>query len=69
MCGCDDGSIMIMKNGEAIQCGRHHKGYVSQLISDEKGNIWSSGGDGSLIIWNHKALLKSLHNSDVTVRE
>lgn len=69
VCGCDDGSVLIMKDGEAIQCGKIHKGYVSQLATDLKGNLWSCGGDGKLTVWNSKALLKCLHCSEYTTHE
>lgn len=69
LCGCDDGSLVIMREGEVIQCGKIHSKYVSQLATDEKGNIWSCGGDGTLLIWSYKALLKSLHNSEFECKE
>lgn len=37
-----------------------HKKSVSQFFVDEKGNIWSVGGDSSIRKWSRNHLIKAL---------
>lgn len=63
MCGCDNGEIVFVRNGEIVEGGFVHKRAVSQLFVDAKGNIWSVGGDNTIKKWSKNSLIKGLISS------
>ena len=67
MCGGKDGNIIafdIFKN-RAIELSLVHQMYVANVEVDEKGNVWSVGGDGAVYYFQRQALLNCLHKKTV----
>lgn len=60
MCGCEDGSLIFVKNGKIVEAGIIHERYVSELFDDGKGYIWSIGGDNTIKKYHKTSLIKSL---------
>lgn len=60
MCGCDNGEVVFVKEGQIVEGGPIHKRNVSQLFPDSKGNIWSVGGDNIIKKWPKNSLIKGL---------
>lgn len=62
LCGTDMGEIVVYdcEKGRSVGLNVGHAGYVARICVNEKGDVYSAGGDGVVYCLKGEELLKAL---------